>query len=59
MVWDPIRKPFDIEKMLREMNLLWDSVFLTRELRIISKSVHILETKEKKKSGVSKVIEIK
>ena len=59
MVWDPIRKPFDIEKMIKEMNLLWDSVFFTRELKITRKSVHLVETKEKKKSGVSKVIEIK
>ncbi len=59
MVWEPIWKPFDVEMMLKEMNLLWDSVFFTREVRIARKSVHFVETKEKKKPGVSKAIEIK
>ncbi len=59
MVWETIGKPFDIEKMIKEMNLLWDSVFFTREVRITRKSVHFVETKEKKKPGVSKAIEIK
>ncbi len=59
MVWESIWKPFDVEKMIKEMNLLWDSVFITREVRITRKSVHLVETKVKKKSGVSKAIEIK
>ena len=57
MVWKTVWKPFDVEKMIEEMNLLWDSVFFTRELRITNKS--ILITKEKKKSGASKVIKVK
>jgi len=57
MVWKTVWKPFDVEKMIKEMNLLWDSVFFTRELRITNKS--ILITKEKKKSGASKVIKVK
>jgi len=59
MVWETPWKPFDVEKMIKEMNFLWDSVFFTRELRIISRSVHIIETREKKKSGTSKAIKIK
>ncbi len=59
MVWGSIWKPFDVEKMIKEINLLWDYVFFTREVRITRKSVHLVETKEKKKSGVSKAIEIK
>ena len=59
MVWEPIWKPFDVEIMLKEMNLLWNSVFITREVRITRRSVHLVETKEKKKSGASKVIKVK
>ncbi len=59
MVWETTWKPFDVEKMIREMNLLWDSVFFTRELKIVSKSIHIVEMKEKKKSGISKAIKVK
>jgi len=59
MVCEPMWKPFDVEKMIKEMNFLWDSVFFTRELRITSKSIHIVETKEKKKSGASKAIKVK
>jgi len=59
MVWKTVWKPFDVEKMIEEMNLLWDSVFFTRELRITNKSILIVETKEKKKSGASKVIKVK
>ncbi len=59
MVWETVRKPFDVEKMMEEMNLLWDSVFFRRELRITNKSILIVETKEKKKTGASKVIKVK
>ncbi len=59
MVWEPVWKRYDIEKMIEEMNLLWDSVFFTRELRITNKSILIVETEEKKKSGASKVIKVK
>ncbi len=59
MVWESLWKPFDVEKMIKEMSLFWDSVFITRKVRITRKSVHLVETKEKKKSGVSRVIEIK
>jgi hypothetical protein len=50
-------KPFDVEKMIKEMNLLWDS-FFTRGLRCTSKSIDIVETKEivAKKVDVSKAI---
>ncbi len=58
MVWEVTWKPYDVEKMIEEMNLLWDSVFFTRELRIISKSIHIVEIKEKKKSSTSKTIKV-
>ncbi len=51
-------KSFDVEKMIKEMNLLWDSVFFTRELRITNKSILIVE-KGKKKSVASKVIKVK
>ncbi len=57
MVWESIWKPFDVEKMIKEMNLLWDSVFFRRELRITNKSILIVE-KGKKKSVVSKVIKV-
>ncbi len=59
MVWESLWKPFDVEKMIKEMNLLWDTIFITREVRITRKSVHLVETKEKKKSGASKVIKVK
>ncbi len=58
MVWETTWKPLDVEELIKEMNLLWDSVFFKRELRIISKSVHFVETKEKKKSNPSKAIKI-
>ncbi len=58
MVWETAWKPFDVEKMIREMNLLWDSVFFAREVRIV-KSIHIVEAKEKKKSDISKAIKVK
>ncbi len=59
MVWETVWKPFDVEKMIAEMNLMWDSVFFRRELRITNKSFLIVETKENKKSGASKVIKVK
>ncbi len=59
MVWEPVCKRFDVEKMIKEMNLLWDSVFFKRELRITNKSILIVETEEKKKSGASKIIKVK
>ncbi len=60
MVWETVRKPFDVENMIKEMNLLWDCIFFTRVLRRTSKSVHIMETKEivLKKAGVSKAIKV-
>ncbi len=60
MVWETVRKPFDVEKMIKEMNLLWDCIFFKRVLRSTSKSIHIVETKEVvvKKSGVSKAIKV-
>ena len=45
MVWETMWKPFDIEKMIKEMNLLWDS-FFTRGARCASKSIDIVEAKE-------------
>ncbi len=59
MVWETVWKLFNVEKTIKEMNLLWDSVFFTRELRIAHKSIFIVETEEKKKSGASKVIKVK
>jgi hypothetical protein len=59
MVWEPVWKRFDIEKRIEEMNLLWDSVFFTRELRVTNKSILVVETNEKKKSGASRVIKVK
>jgi len=55
MAWETIWKPFDVEKMIKEMNLLWDS-FITRGLRYTSKSIDIVETEEivVKKVDVSK-----
>ncbi len=58
MVWETTWKPLDVEELIKEMNLLWDSVFFKRELRIISKSIQIVETKEKKKSSTSKAIKV-
>ncbi len=58
MVWETKWKPLDVEELIKEKNLLWDSVFFKRELRIISKSIHIVETKEKKKSSTSKAIKV-
>ncbi len=57
MVWDTTWKPLDVEKMIEEMNLVWDSVFFSRELRI-SKSILFVEKKEKK-SSTSKAIKVK
>ncbi len=45
MAWETMWKPFDVEKMIKEMNLLWDS-FISRGLRYTSKSIDIVETKE-------------
>ncbi len=59
MVCETTWKPFDVEKMLSEMNFLWNSVFFTQELRIIRKSILILETKENKRSGVLKAVKVK
>ncbi len=59
MVWETVWKPFDVEKMIEEMNLLSDSVFFTRELRITNKSILIVETKGKKKSVASRVVKVK
>ncbi len=58
MVWETTWKPLDVEELIKEMSLVWDSVFFSRELRI-SKSIHFVETKEKKKSGASKGIKFK
>jgi len=57
MACETMWKPFDVEKMIEEMNLLWDS-FFTRGLRCTSKSIHIVEAKEivLKKVNVSKTI---
>ncbi len=59
MVWEAVWKPFDVEKMIKEMNLLWDSVFFTRVLNT-SRSINIVKTKKTivKKSGISKVIKV-
>jgi hypothetical protein len=55
MAWETMWKPFDVEKMIEEMNLLWDS-FITRGLRCTSRSIDIVETEEivLKKVNVSK-----
>jgi hypothetical protein len=55
MAWETMWKPFDVEKMIKEMNLLWGS-FFTRGLRRTRKSIDIVETKEivVKKVNVSK-----
>ena len=45
MVWETIWKPLDVEKMIQEMNLFWDS-FFTRGLKNTNKSINIVETKE-------------
>ena len=45
MAYETMWKPFDVEKMIKEMNLLWDS-FLTRGLKYTSKSIDIVEAKE-------------
>jgi len=57
MAWETMWKPFDVEKMIKEMNLLWDS-FLTQGLKYTSKSIDIVEAKEivLKKVNVSKAI---
>ncbi len=52
-----MRKPFDVEKMIKEMNLLWDSVFFKGDLRTTNKSILIVE-RGKKKPVVSKVIKV-
>ncbi len=60
MVWDTVWEPFDVEKMIKEMNLLWDSVFITRVLST-STSVPMVKTKKivVKKLGISKAIKVK
>jgi len=57
MAWETMWKPFDVEKMIKEMNLLWDS-FLTQGLKYTSKSIDIVEAKEivLRKVNVSKAI---
>ncbi len=57
MTWETMWKPFDVEKMIKDMNLFWDSLF-TRRSRCTSKSIDIVETKEVvvKKVDVSKAI---
>jgi len=45
MVWETMWKPLDVEKMIKEMNLFWDS-FFTRGLKSTNKSINIVETKE-------------
>ena len=45
MVWETMWKPLDVEKMIKEMNLFWDS-FFTRGLKRTNKSINIVETKE-------------
>ncbi len=55
MACETMWKPFDVEKMIEDMNLFWDAL-LTGGLRRTSKSVDIVEMKEimVKKAGVSK-----
>ena len=57
MAYETMWKPFDVEKMIEEMNLLRDS-FITQGIRRTSKSIDIVETKEivVKKVDVSKAI---
>ena len=57
MAYETMWNPFDVEKMIKEMNLLWDS-FLTRGLKYTSKSIGIMEGKVivLKKVNVSKAI---
>ncbi len=59
MVWDTVWEPFDVEKMIKEMNLLWDSVFFTRVLSTC-RSIDIMKTKRivVKKSVISKAIKV-
>ncbi len=45
MVWETTWKPFNVEKMIEEMNLLWDSFFAGR-LRRANKAIRIVEAKE-------------
>ncbi len=45
MVWETMWEPLDVEKMIKEMNLYWDS-FFKRGLKSTNKFVKILETKE-------------
>ncbi len=59
MVCETTWKPLDVEKMLNEMNFLWNSVIFTQKLRIIRKSIRILETKENERSGASKAVKVK
>ncbi len=44
-VWETMWKPLDVEKMIKEMNLFWDS-FFRRGLKSTNKSIDIVETKE-------------
>ncbi len=57
MAWETTWKPYDVERMIKDMNLFWDSLF-TRRLKCTSKSIDIVETKEivVKKVDVSKPI---
>ncbi len=57
MVWETTYKPLDVEELIKEMNLVWDSVFFSRKLRI-SKSIRFVEKKEKK-SSTSKALKVK
>ena len=59
MTRETMWKPFDVEEMIKEMNLLWDSVFFRSGRRIKNKNIHILETKEVRKLWVSKRVEVK
>ena len=45
MVWETMWEPLDVEKMIKEMNLFWDS-FSRRGLKSTNKSINIEETKE-------------
>lgn len=45
MVWETMWKPLDVEKMIKEINLFWDS-FFRRGLKSTNKSINIVETKE-------------
>ncbi len=48
----PLRRRFDVERMLREMDLLWNAFFLKRPVRKVQRerarslSIDVSETKE-------------